>query len=216
MIYDHSEIFDISVMSSDAVKKRKPKFIRNEAGTPETKRRAEGDQVSSSDPKHTEEINRLCVMWLTEPIINPQSFFSSNNWCPCAAEVSQVTSRVQEGQVEAGGGTIQHHPLIQASDVCLSWVVFRWVSVSRYVDVRLMWRVYCRSRIQPDLVLLDRGSWLQQRIRFLWDLSLSLSLWQLKGQEWTLIKQAIWIKITIYLQIARHSVEYKNYILLET
>ncbi|XP_016358497.1 THO complex subunit 5 homolog isoform X2 [Sinocyclocheilus anshuiensis] len=34
-------------MSSDAVKKRKPKVIRNETGTPETKRgRAEGDQVT--------------------------------------------------------------------------------------------------------------------------------------------------------------------------
>uniref|UniRef100_A0A672NDK1 THO complex subunit 5 homolog n=1 Tax=Sinocyclocheilus grahami TaxID=75366 RepID=A0A672NDK1_SINGR len=34
-------------MSSDAVKKRKPKVIRNEAGTPETKRgRAEGEQVT--------------------------------------------------------------------------------------------------------------------------------------------------------------------------
>ncbi|XP_016358495.1 THO complex subunit 5 homolog isoform X1 [Sinocyclocheilus anshuiensis] len=35
-------------MSSDAVKKRKPKVIRNETGTPETKRgRAEGDQLSA-------------------------------------------------------------------------------------------------------------------------------------------------------------------------
>ncbi|XP_073720702.1 THO complex subunit 5 homolog isoform X1 [Misgurnus anguillicaudatus] len=34
-------------MSSDAVKKRKPKVIRNEGGTPETKRSREGDQLSA-------------------------------------------------------------------------------------------------------------------------------------------------------------------------
>lgn len=42
---DQSLFFlDVSVMSSDAVKKRKPKVIRNEGGTPETKRSREGDQ----------------------------------------------------------------------------------------------------------------------------------------------------------------------------
>lgn len=46
----HSDLFDISVMSSDAVKKRKPKVIRSEGGTPEAKRgRGESDQVSGCE-----------------------------------------------------------------------------------------------------------------------------------------------------------------------
>ncbi len=56
-------ILIVSVMSSDAVKKRKPKVIRNEAGAPETKRgRGEGDQVSSSDLKCTEELKPLLLV----------------------------------------------------------------------------------------------------------------------------------------------------------
>uniref|UniRef100_A0A671P601 THO complex subunit 5 homolog n=1 Tax=Sinocyclocheilus anshuiensis TaxID=1608454 RepID=A0A671P601_9TELE len=61
-------------MSSDAVKKRKPKVIRNETGTPETKRgRAEGDQSVEIEERRTQcsvhfitlkKLNRLAHMRL--------------------------------------------------------------------------------------------------------------------------------------------------------
>ncbi len=87
-------------MSSDAVKRRKPKVIRNEAGTPETKRgRAEGDQVSSSDLKRTEELKPLvlvnvCDVIVAEQSINPQFFFFSNN-SDVRVQLSAVSSHVK-------------------------------------------------------------------------------------------------------------------------
>lgn len=72
MIYAHSDLFHFSVMSSDAVKKRKPKVIRSEGGTPEAKRgRGESDQVSGCE-MHSRWFQQSSPLTL-------YSFFFSNN-----------------------------------------------------------------------------------------------------------------------------------------
>ncbi|XP_067234934.1 THO complex subunit 5 homolog isoform X1 [Chanodichthys erythropterus] len=79
-----SDLFDISVMSSDAVKKRKPKVIRSEGGTPEAKRgRGESDQLSAVSSHVKFRKVRLRQVKVTTPagprLIGQRKLFTAKN-----------------------------------------------------------------------------------------------------------------------------------------
>ncbi|KTF94744.1 hypothetical protein cypCar_00044162, partial [Cyprinus carpio] len=80
-------------MSSDAVKKRKPKVIRSEAGAPETKRgRAEGDQ-------DVRVYNEEVELEVRDP---QQDYMLYKDTC---AALAKLMEEIQE--LKAGGAKVQ-------------------------------------------------------------------------------------------------------------
>lgn len=183
--------FHFSVMSSDAVKKRKPKVIRSEGGTPEAKRgRGETDQVSGCE---------MHSRWFQQssPLTLYSFFFSNNSHVQLSAVSSHVKFRkVRLRQVKVQSSMFHSFRL----QMCFFHELFRWAAVSRYVDVRLMWRVYVGQdsrrtssyRTEEAVYSKESGSY-----EICVSLLLLLSIWQLQGPKWTLIEHQMSMNIVM-------------------